>query len=273
VGIAWSVSETLRPRASSVDDVEGATGLAAIGAIPRRGPRGFVLAVIKRPFKPAVEELHRVRRTLEHQGLGKEIEVLTVVTAGARRAKSRLTSELARILARQGYSVIYAAGNLRQPTRRWSSFNLANRQGLAELLQHNYAESVAELPDGKRAISLLVAVDEHLLALPPGVAQQDPPELLADPELEAVIASLRDAGLVVLIDTPPARFRTDVMPLVRVADATLLVVHAGSRWKEVQEVSEALRDGEAEQLGVVLVGTRLRVSLAGRAWTGQAPTT
>jgi Mrp family chromosome partitioning ATPase len=273
IGIAWSVSETLRPRVASVDDVEGATGLPAIGAIPRRGLRGLVLTVLKRPFKPAVEELQRIRRTLEHQGLGKEIEVLTVVTVGARRAKSKLASELAYVLARQGHDVILVAGNLRQPPKRWATFDLANRQGLAELLQQNYTDSVARFPFGKRAISLLISVHEHLLVLPPGLPRQDPAELLADQELGAVIASLRRSGLIVVIDAPPARFSADVVPLVRVADATLLAVHAGSRWRAVQEASETLADGETKELGVVLVGTRLRVSLSARAWANRAPTT
>jgi Mrp family chromosome partitioning ATPase len=260
IGIAWSVSETLRPRVASVDDVEGATGLPAIG-------------VLKRPFKPAVEELHRIRRTLEHQGLGKEIEVLTVVTAGARRAKSKLASELAYVLARQGHDVIFVSGNLRQPPKRWATFDLANRQGLAELLQQNYTDFVARFPFGKRAISLLISVHEHLLVLPPGLPRQDPAELLADQELGAVVASLRRSGLIVVIDAPPARFSADVVPLVRVADATLLAVHAGSRWRAVQEVSETLADGETQVLGVVLIGTRLRVSLSARAWANRAPTT
>jgi Mrp family chromosome partitioning ATPase len=266
VGIAWAVSETLRPRVASVDDVEGATGLGAIGAIPRRGARGLLRAARKRPFRPAVDELHRVRRTLEHQGLGQELQVLTVVTAGARRARSKLASELAHVLARQGHDVIFVSGNLRQPQKQWAAFDFANKEGLAELLQDNYGDFVARLPEGKRAISLLISVHEHLLVLPPGLARQDPAELYADGKMDAVVASLRHQGVIVIIDTPPARFLADVMPLVRVADAMLLVVQAGSRWKAVEELSEALRDGEARALGVVLVGTRLRVSLAARAW-------
>lgn len=269
-GIAWAVSETLRPRIASVDDVEGATGLGAIGTIPRRGVRGLLLAALKRPFRPAVDELHRVRRTLEHQGLGQEIGVLTVVTAGARRARSKLASELAHVLARQGHDVIFVSGDLRQPPKRWAAFDFANKQGLAELLQDSYGDFVARLPEGKRAISLLISVHEHLLVLPPGLARQDPAELLADGKMEAVVASLRHRGVIVIIDTPPARFFADVMPLVRVADAMLLVVQAGSRWKAVEGVSEALRDGGARELGVVLVGTRLRVSLAARTWAPES---
>jgi succinoglycan biosynthesis transport protein ExoP len=266
IGIAWAVSETLRPRVASVDDVEGATGLGAIGAIPRRGLRGLLLAALKRPFRPAVDELHRVRRTLEHQGLGQEIEVLTVVPAGTPRARSTLASELAHILARQGRDVIFVSGNLRQPPKRWPASDFANKQGLAELLQGNYRDFVARLPEEKRAVSLLISVHKHLLVLPPGLARQDPAELFADGKMDAVVASLRHQGVIMIIDTPEARFSADVLPLVSVADAMLLVVRAGSRWKAVEEVSELLRDGGAQELGVVLVGTRLRVSLAARAW-------
>jgi polysaccharide biosynthesis transport protein len=270
VGIAWAVSETLRPRVSSVDDVEGATGLGVIGAIPRRGLRGIVLTVLRRPFRPAVDELRRVRRTLQSRGLGKEIEVLTVVTAGARRARSRLAPELADVLAQQGHDVVFVASNLRQPLKRWAAFDLANRQGLAELLQRNHADFVTRLPEEKRAMSMLISVHKHLLVLPPGRARQDPAELFADGRMEEVVVSLRSSGLIVIVDAPPARFSADVMPLVSVADATLLVVRAGSRWKAVQEVSEALWDGGVQGLGVVLVGTRLRVSLSRHVATGSA---
>lgn len=270
VGIAWAVSETLRPRVASVDDVEGATGLGAVGAIPRRGLRGIVLTMLRRPFRPAVDELRRVRRTLENQGLGKEIKVLTVVTVGARRARSRLALELADVLAQQGHDVIFVAGNLRQPLKRWGDFELTNRQGLAELLQDDYAGFVAGLPEEKRAISMLISVHEHLLVLPPGQVRQDAADLFADRRMDAVVASLRRSGLIVILDAPPSRFFADMMPMVRAADAMLLVVRAGSRWKAVQEVSEALRDGQARRLGVVLVGTRLRVSLSRHAVTDSA---
>jgi Mrp family chromosome partitioning ATPase len=273
VGIAWAVSETLRPRVASIDDVEGATGLGAVGAIPRRGLRGIVLTVFRRPFRPAVDELRRVRRTLENQGLGKEIEVLTVVTAGARRARSKLASALANVLAQQGHDVIFVAGDLRRPLKRWAAFDLTNRQGLAELLQQDYAEVVAGLSAEKRAISMLISVHERLLVLPPGRAREDPAELFADRRMEAVVDSLRRSGLIVIVDAPPARFTADVVPLVRVADAMLLVVRAGSRWKTVQEAAEALHDGGARELGVILVGTRLRVSLSARVWAQEASTT
>jgi hypothetical protein len=86
--------------------------------------------------------------------------------------------------------------------------------------------------------------------------------LLTGPRLGKVIESLRRLGLIIIIDAPPANFTGDVLALTREADVTLLIVPAGSRWKEVETAAEMLRHGDTGDPAAVLVGTRRWGSLA-----------
>jgi hypothetical protein len=94
------------------------------------------------------------------------------------------------------------------------------------------------------------------MVLPPGSPEGDPAVALARPVLRQIIESLRSLGMIAIIDAPPAAFANEVLPLAREADATLLIVRAGSRWKDVQEAARMASYGDVADPAAVLLGTR-----------------
>lgn len=269
LAIAWFILRRLRPRVTTVYDAEESTGLVVIGSVPRKGPRWRLQTMTGRPFRPPIDSLQDILWVLERNGLGVGMRILTIVPSADRSPSSPFAADLARALAAQGHNVLLVLANLRQPVVEWDG-HPASFKGLAELLQK-------DCPD---PLPLLISVSRGLLLMPSGTPRQDPAVLLRGPQLNEIIASLRRFGQIVIIDAPPARFVADVLPLARQADATLLVVYAGSLWKAVRETAGILRDGGVPDPAAVLVGARRRVAahavrLPGifvRGWAGrQAP--
>jgi hypothetical protein len=237
-------SRALRPRVTNVDDVEGSTGLVVIGAVPTRSLGRPLPSVNGHPLRP-VDGLQEICRMLEHNGLGTAITVLTIVRAGIRGPEASFASDLTQTLAAQGKNVLLVQANLRQQAGQ-AAMGLAQAEGLADLLED----------EGVDPVTLLVSVAQRLLVLPSGSPRSDPAALLARPRLKQVIGALRDLGFIAIIDAPPAAFPRDVLSLAREADATLLIVRAGSRWQAVEEAARMLRYGDVSDPAAVVVGSR-----------------
>jgi polysaccharide biosynthesis transport protein len=242
--IAAFASRALRPRVANVDDVEGSTGLVVIGTVPARSLGRPLPSMNGHPLRP-VDGLQAICRMLEHNGLGTAITVLTIVRAGIRGPEASFASDLTQTLAAQGKNVLLVQANLRQQAGQ-AAMGLAQAEGLADLLEDESVDPV----------TLLVSVAQRLLVLPSGSPRSDPAALLARPRLKEVIGALRDLGFIAIIDAPPAAFPRDVLSLARQADATLLIVRAGSRWRDVEAAAKMLRYGDVSDPAAVVVGSR-----------------
>jgi hypothetical protein len=242
--IAAFASRALQSRVTNVEDVEGSTGLVVIGAVPGRSLGRPLPSSNGHPLRP-VDGLQEICRMLEHNGLGTAITVLTIVRAGIRGPEATFASDLTQTLAAQGRNVLLVQANLRQPVGQTPT-GLAQAEGLADLLEDEDADPV----------TLLVSVAQRLLVLPSGTPRSDPAALLARPRLKQVIGALRDLGFIAIVDAPPAAFPGDVLSLAREADATLLIVRAGSRWRDVEAAAKMLRNGDVSDPAAVVVGSR-----------------
>lgn len=249
VAIAWGVLKGVGSRVTSVDDLEGSTGLVVLGTIPRKGLPRPGLATNGQPLPPAADGLQRICRMLEYNGLGAEIMVVTIVPSGTWRLGSDFAAALTYSLVEAGHEVVLVRADMRPLAARSSQDDFS--KGLAELLED----------DGSDPVSMLVSITQRLLMLPSGTPQEEPAVLLTGPRLGKVIESLRRLGLIIVIDAPPANFTADVLALSREADVTLLTVQAGSRWKEVEKAAKMLWYGDIRDPAAVLVGRRLWGSL------------
>jgi tyrosine-protein kinase Etk/Wzc len=244
VAIAWGVLKALGPRVTSVDDVEGSTGLVVIGTIPRKSLVRPGFAADGQLLPPAADAMQRICRMLEHNGLGAEIRVVTIVPSSARGLVSDFAAALTHSMVEAGHEVVLVRANMRPSAARSSQDDFS--EGLAELLEEN----------DRNPVSMLISVTQRLLMLPPGTPQEQPAALLTGPRLGKVIESLRRLGLIIIIDAPPANFTAEILALTRQADVTLLIVPAGSRWKEAEKAARMLRDGDTGDPAAVLIGTR-----------------
>jgi Mrp family chromosome partitioning ATPase len=249
VGLAL-VIEAARPRLTTAEDVERATGLPVVNAVPRAGfARRHPLAVADRPSSPAAEGFRKVAAGLIRRGLGDDVRVVVVVSADKGEGKSTLVANLAEALCRLDRSVVMVSSDLRRPTLE-RLFSVPATIGLAEALQE---ESDTLIPS-------LVSVSRNLYLIPAGHPTRNPAELFTSERFAQVVAGLRALDAIVLLDSPPSRVAADVLSLAGVADAVLVVARSGtSRWRSVAEVVSAARREGLPVLGAVLVGAGVRL--------------
>jgi Mrp family chromosome partitioning ATPase len=248
IGLALLV-EAARPKVLAAADVEEATQLPVIATVPRVGMRGG-LPVLKRSFSPAAEGYRRVAGALERRGLGRDIRILAIASADPGEGKSLLAANVAHLLSRQGHAVLLVSADLRKP-RLDKVMGLAGQPGVADWLE-----------DGRSDVSpWLRTMSKNLLMLPAGSTKENPGELITMRQLRRGLQPLVDAGWTILVDTPPALWSAEAMTLAAAADATLLVTRVrNSRWSAMEHVAEGLRRDGVREIGVVLVGTRRKVS-------------
>jgi capsular exopolysaccharide synthesis family protein len=244
------VTEAVRPKVVTLEDVAWATKLEPVGSVPsagvlRKAPR----AVVERPFSPAAEGYRKVAAELERRGLGGDIKVLAIVSADRREGKSTLTANLAHALASEERNVAVISGDLRRPDVE-RIFEIEGKRGLADLLQGD---------DPGDPVGLLWSMGGGLLVLPSGVPERNPAQLLASAKLRKVVESLRGLGWLILIDTPPARSLADALCLANCADGVLLVARSGtSRTHSLEEVAGGLQRVDHWVVGAVLVDASRR---------------
>jgi len=247
IGAAF-VAEAYAPKVLSADDVESATDLTVIADVPHlpRRQRRKGVAVLDRPFSPTAEGYRRLVGALERRGLGTSVKVLAILSADAHEGKSTVAVNLAHVLARLGRNVVLVSSDLRRP-------------GIEKLLGLPGSEGLAGYLEGERndLASLFISVSDNLVVLPAGASKSNPADLLATKQVGAMLKLLRATGMIVILDTPPARWSADAISLAGAADASLLVARAGrASTKSIREVAEGLRREGLRTLGSILLGSK-----------------
>jgi non-specific protein-tyrosine kinase len=225
-------------------------------------------ALLDDPRSPAAEAYRLLAANLGLTGGPAPPRALLVASPGPGEGASRVAANLARVAAEGVPRVILVDADLRQPAQH-ALFGVAGRPGLAQLLAGATGTTEpAELP--------LVAVAEGRLALLPagtgdatgaaeatgasgrpavGSSVGSPGELLGRGRVPALLAALRAAGDLVILDAPPVTAVADAALLAPHVDGVLLVLTAGrSRRDETARARELLDHVGARVLGVALIG-------------------
>lgn len=221
------------------DEIEAATGLAVLGAVPRsRAQRTLERrAGRRRPLEPlsravpgdvAVEELRNLRTSLQFAMKRAGHNVVTLASPAPRAGKSFVCVNLANLFAAAGRRVVLVDADLRRGQLQ-RHFGGEREPGLSEVLLGN-----ATLDAAVRATDI-----PRLSFLATGALPPDPAELSASPRMQEVLADLSRRFDVVLVDTPPVLSVTDSALVGRHAGVNVLVLRAGEQ--TVREIAFTLR--------------------------------
>jgi receptor protein-tyrosine kinase len=189
IGVALALLlDAPRRRLVTPEDVERATGLHVVGAVPAKGRRDDPLAVLRRPLGSTAEGFYWLRMSLERLGVGRDRNVVAVLSADGGEGRSTVAANLALALARRGRTAVLVCADLRGGGADKLFEIDPSAPGLASVLEDG---GVAAAPP---VWSLLCSVTERLLVLAPGRPTASPAELLAPPDFEQVLAERRRAA-------------------------------------------------------------------------------
>lgn len=196
----------------------------------------------------AVAESYKTIRT-NLQFLLNRVEgckVIAVSSSQAGEGKTTNSVNLAISFSQLGKKVLLIDADLRRPSIA-KKLKIENNDGLSGIL--------AGFSSADRAI---VNINPTFSVLPSGAIPPNPSELLASPEFETLISSVRASYDYIIIDTAPAGIVSDALSVAHLGEGLLLVVKAKSTtYHDFEKVVDSLKLANITLLGVVLNGSEV----------------
>jgi capsular exopolysaccharide synthesis family protein len=236
------VGQNNGPRPSALKDIR--TEQVALPAATR-------IVFHTEPTTPGADRIRYLRMRLREPWEAGKLRTLLITSPSAHEGKSTIAINLATALAEGGKrTVILVEADLHHSPLR-DQFGLpAGSDGLAECLE-----------SGLNPLSAAIRLEPlGWYLLPAGKPVAHPAELLQTKALSGVMQKLLPHFDWILIDAPPVLPLTDALSLKQHADASLMVVRAGSTPKAAIEEAITLVGGQ-HVFGIVLNGVEEANSL------------
>ncbi len=238
---------------STLEQVEAALGVTALGVVPRlrrsvlrqQEPESYVLAQPDSLYSEGVRSLYT---SLLLSGAQRPPKVVLLTSALPGEGKSTVALSLARLMASCGKRVAMVDCDLRRPSLH-KAFGAAQSPGLTDFLA-GHAELGAVLSRDTMSDAYLIAA---------GVRSQTAPDLFASDTMRKLIVALSSQFDLVVLDSAPVLAVSDTRNLARLADKIVFVV----RWQLTRRFAAqpALRqmvDAGGNVAGVLLSMVDLR---------------
>jgi capsular exopolysaccharide synthesis family protein len=233
------------PFISSVQRVGSAT-LRELG-----GPDHAADYVVSAPASEFAEALRTIRRSIPFDD---DHKVLAICSSLPNEGKTTVALALARVMAMSGDRVVLVDCDVRKGTLRAVSGAESDESGgLLEVLAGNASLDTVLVADPLTSLQMLPVAKRGFT----------PRDLFGGPQMETLLAALREKFDRVILDTPPLLAVADARALAAAADSTLLLVrwNATSRFA-AQAAASRLRQDGTELSGTVLTMTEKRGGLS-----------
>jgi len=243
VGVAFLV-EYLDDTVKTDADVASFLGLPTLGGVVDLGENDGAAIAVEQPKSVAVEAYRALRTNIQFSSPDRPPRTLLVTSPLSEEGKTTTVANLGAVFARAGASTVIVDADLRKP-RQHRVFKVDNRLGLTTML---VSEDITRMNGSLKESGI-----PNLKVLASGPRPPNPSELLSSERMEAMIAQLRKAADIVLLDTPPCLAVSDAAVLASKVDGILLVLEAGKTRREAAiRAKEALEQVGGRILGVVL---------------------
>ncbi|MEV4666425.1 polysaccharide biosynthesis tyrosine autokinase [Microbacterium sp. LWO12-1.2] len=241
-GIVIIVLRTvLDARVRTIEDAAEATGAPVLGTTTFDASAGTQPLVVSGGATGSRPESYRSLRTsVQFLSPAGETPSYVVTSAGPGEGKSTTVANLALAFAETGATVALIDADLRLP-RIADYFGIEGGVGLTEVLAGRLAVTDALQRWGRGT----------LFVLPSGTVPPNPAELLGSSEMAGLLADLREAFDIILIDAPPVVLVTDAAVVARRTSGAILVTAAGK--SVIPRVRDAVTN--IENVGAKVLGT------------------
>ncbi|HWA31641.1 MAG TPA: exopolysaccharide transport family protein [Rhizomicrobium sp.] len=215
----------------------GGTSLPGVPVMARipLSQRRLADAVVDQPSSVQARAVNALVQVLLPPGVtGRAV---LVAPAAQGEGETDLAVALARAAAQSGRRVVLIDGNFRNP-RVAHAIGVTNQKGLVAALTGRLRLSQCFFRDTRSAAIMLACTQ----GLP------NPSQILASPAMAQLVAHLRGACDLVVIDAGPVLASNDAAQLARLSDIALVVCHGGARETAAQAAREL---GGAAQVALV----------------------
>ncbi len=234
-------------RVVSQEDVEDLTGLPILGHVfINRDTKNRNTPVIDRPESKDSEPFRGLRNKLNLMTRGKEKPVIAVTSTAPKEGKSYTAINLAASFALLNKKALLLDLDLRNSVIS-STLGIESNTGVV-----NYIMGDAKLNEITYNIK-----HPDFFVIPAGPIPPNPGEMLMDTRLVQLLDELKDKYDVIVIDSAPVGYVSDLFQITDLLDATIFVVR--DRITRLNWLKNAIRELETHKLkgvGIVINGVK-----------------
>jgi len=200
------------------------------------------ILVAEEDHSPVTDSFRSLKNNLEFLGVGKLAKTIIVTSPEQSEGKTTIATNLAVTFAQEGKRVLIIDADLRQPTVH-SYFGISNQTGLVDVLSNGLdAETAGHA--WKKTL--------HLNVIPSGMITPEALKLLGSDKMDQMLANLKNAYDVIVLDTPPS-FVSDAQAMANKVDSIVLVVRPGYTHRDSAQMAlEQFNLVGAKVAGVIL---------------------
>lgn len=237
LGVVPAIEGNGRPSARTIPIRLPASIRTSNGAQPAIERPGASLVTLSNTHSAGAEAFRNLRTNLIFSRAVNSMQTLVVTSASPDEGKSTSAANLGIAFAQQGLRVVLIDADLRR-ARIHKIFGLSRDPGLVDVLVGTSSLRAAVRPGSTEGLGIITS----------GPAPHNPAELLGSERMKSIIEELKNDADLIVLDTPPVLAAGDASVLSSIADATIIVVRAGSTDREAARAA-------ADQ--VRLIGGRL----------------
>ena len=226
-------------RVRTASDVKKISDLPMIGEIPN-SKKETPLVVQEYPRSNISEEFRRIRIKLDFICKGKHPAVFSVTSSMPSDGKTFCALNIASVFAIAHKKTVLLGFDLRKPGLS-KVLNIQDKQGITDYLIGN-----CKLDD-------IVTKQGDLDVIGSGTVPPNPSELIMSEECAQMMATLKQAYDVIIIDTPPIGPVSDAFLLTQMSDATIFVIRQDYTSKEaLKDALNALAENGTKNATLVM---------------------
>ena len=204
-----------------------------------------------------VEAYKSLRTNLGFMAGSMDVHTLVITSTVPEESKSNVAVNLAMTMAESGKKVALVDCDLRKPVLHRYLKAGHNVKGVSNVLpnQCTLDEALHELKE------------MNLTFLPAGTPPPNPSEMLSQPQMQAMVDTLRQKFDFVIFDAPPVSVVTDAAVIGRYVDGAVFVVRSDYAPADaVRGAVKKLQDAGVRVLGSVLTRYDMKKALKGSSY-------
>ena len=191
-------------------DIENKTKAPLLGMIAN-GPKNAKLVMLESPNSAISESFKFARINLQYFHQGEDSKVIGVTSSISGEGKTFCSINLASAFAESGHKTLIICADLRKP--RISDYFHIRPVGLADVITGRLTLEEA-IQSGHRNLDVIGAGDPI----------HDPIKLFESPDMNGIMAELREQYDHIIIETPPIAYVADYFVLLKYFDVNLFIV-------------------------------------------------
>ncbi len=205
------------------------------------------LVTVQKPFGKEAESFRGLRSQLLMRWFDIQRKPLAIVSTERGEGRSFIAANLAVVLAQLGRRTLLIDADFRNP-RQHSLFRVPINQGLSTALSGRTVECLPHQ----------ISTIPSLFVISTGPVPPNPQELLSQPAFTFLLQQACEYFENVIVDTPAMSLCADAEIVAARGGSLIVACHGLTKQKKLRELSNRLRDNQAEMVGCVLNEQRER---------------